>query len=137
MNWSSTQALKGPPGPYLGDTGFKPEFRETKDHEQYSDQTHHFAAYFRAGIWATESWKASLHSLTDRIGGNQADLDLGEAAFDLGMSLRTRQIGTREQMNRNNPRLPFPEKVSIYEGYEDRKKRVFGIADAVLEKICD
>ncbi len=133
QNFTSTQA-QGAPGAYLGATGFKPEFLDSLD--PYSDQTHHFAAYFHTGIWETESWKAYAHSLTDIL-SNDGDYKLGNTAFDLGVSLRTRQIGTQTRMNRNNPRLPFPEKVPIYESYEARKKRVFGIADAVMRQICN
>lgn len=135
MNFSSTQARQNnTPGQYLGDTGFKPEFKDSL--ERYSDQTHHFAAYFHAGIWATESWKAYAHSLTDKF-TNQGDINLGNAAFDLGVTLRTQQIGSQTRMNRNNPRFPFPEKVPIYESWEARRNRVFGISDTILNKICD
>jgi hypothetical protein len=133
MTLSSAKAIQ--PSVIQGRDGFKREFWDSK--EPYDDQTHHFAAYFHAGIWAGESWKAYVHSVTDKLAGNTGDLALGNAAFDLGASLRTRQIGTQSRMNRNNPRFPFPEKAPIYENYEDRKQRVFGISDAILRKICD
>jgi hypothetical protein len=135
MTMSSGQAA-GPPVSYWGAFGFKPELKDSLN--EFEDQTHHFVQYFHTGIWATQSWKAYVHPVIGLdLFNNDGDMKLGSAAFELGESLRTRQIGTQTRMNRNNPRLPFPEKVPIYENYEDRKKRVFGISDAILNKICD
>jgi len=135
LNFVSTQA-SGPPGVYSGSSGFKDDYKDSLPGQRYSDQTHHFAAYFHAGIWAGISWKAYAHSLTDRW-TNEGDRQLGEAAFSLGVSLRARQTGSFTRTNRNNPRAVFPETVPIYESYEDRLKRILGIADAIEKAICD
>jgi RHS repeat-associated protein len=81
---------------YWGETGFRLEFMDT-DKENISkhadaDQTHHFAAFFSGGINGHSS--SLLHNLND----NSGDINLGNAAYDLGADLaahpnKLRRIG--------------------------------------------
>ena len=135
MTSSSTRGATAG-GIYSGDVGFRPKFQDTPNGKRsYDDQTHHFAEYFYTGYYATESWKAYLHSLTDF--NNQGDLNLGSAAFEMGLSMRSRVIGSRSHVNRNNPRLVFTETLPVYENYQDRLKRIYAIPDRILNEICD
>jgi len=81
---------------YIGETGFKLEFMDTGE-ENISrhfdaDQTHHFGAFFSAGINGHSA--SLLYNLTD----NSGDVNLGNAGYDLGRDLaahpnKLRRIG--------------------------------------------
>ena len=123
----------GPPPPFKGSEGFKDEYQDSIHPGE--DQTHHFAAFFSAGINKT-GLSATAQMYTDDL-RNKGDRELGDAAFALGGSLNSRRVTTGTQINRNNPRATFPETTYTDEPVSERLKRVLGIANAVRSQICD
>jgi hypothetical protein len=126
---NTSGGVPGPRPPFAGAVGFKDKYQDTYNPGQ--EQTHHFAAYFSAGINAQDV-KALAHALaTDTF--NIGDLSLGSAAFQLGASLNSQQVKTG-RMNRNNPRFPIPETTA--EPVAGRLNRILGVADSVRDTIC-
>jgi hypothetical protein len=72
------------PESYFGPGGFPQKF---SDRDSTQDQTHHFAAYFSAGLNSAEG-TAKTHLLTDLIPGNTGDVNLGRVGYSLGSYLR-------------------------------------------------
>ncbi len=70
---------------YLGETGFKLRFMdsgpENISQHYNADQTHHFGAFFSAGINGHSL--ALFHNLND----NSGDVNLGNKGYDLGVDL--------------------------------------------------
>ena len=66
---------------YLGETGFRTEFKEAGPRAGlWNDQTHHFAAMFSGGINKAH-WTTTYHNIFDNAG----DRNLTNAAYDLGV----------------------------------------------------
>ena len=82
---------------YQGETGFRPEFRDTGSHAagEFVDQTHHIAFYLSMGVNENGSgalWAAQrLHRARD----NQGDANLGKAGYEMGTGLRDNPGGLR------------------------------------------
>lgn len=108
-----------------GQTGFKKKFwdGDAPDDPNY-DQTHHFVAYFSGGI--NNMLLASFaHAVTDFRDRNTPDIDLGNAAYYLGFSLRTNTTGSIREGTRNNENAAL------------RAQRIRSIASKVRREICD
>lgn len=110
------------PNPYLGQDDFKSDYQE-KDSSgnplSNNDQTHHFAAYFSAGI-NNVYWGSVGHSIADRLfGAGSADADLGNKAYNIGASLNRRGG------------WDFSEKPKY------RAQRFLSLADTVDDNICN
>jgi len=75
---------------YLGETGFRPDFRDSGSHAagEFVDQTHHLAFYLSMGVNENGSgalWGAQrFHRARD----NQGDANLGKAVYEMGTGLR-------------------------------------------------
>jgi RHS repeat-associated protein len=76
------------PSYYRGATGFKDEFKDSQwGRSRSTDQTHHFAAYFSAGINGQLAISA-LHMIGDAAQINRGDTKLGDVAYGLGEQLK-------------------------------------------------
>ena len=73
-----------------GETGFRPEFRDTGTHGpgEFVDQTHHFAFYLSMGINENGSGALWAAQRAHRARDNQGDANLGRAAYDMGRMLK-------------------------------------------------
>lgn len=73
---------------FFGNTGFKSEYGGGNSNTAAADQTHHFAAYFSAGLngMFTAS-RLHIASENEKSGG-EPDRALGRAAYDLGAEMR-------------------------------------------------
>jgi len=130
---NTSGGVPGPPRPFSGENGFKGTYQDTYDPGQ--DQTHHFAAYFSAGIHGMDLLATGHKWLTDTF--NFGDRHLGDAAFELGASLNSRQVVAGTHVDRNNPRFPITETTYKAEAVDVRLRRILGIADAVRTSICN
>ena len=75
---------------YTGETGFKTEYMDTDANElakhSNADQTHHFEAFFSAGINGGVLNRISLSY--HNWGDNTGDQNLANAGYDLGAQLQ-------------------------------------------------
>ncbi len=111
----------------LGQEDFKHEYQERTWSGNVLpdvDQTHHFAAYFSAGINGLATLSIG-HGIADILDyGNFPDATLGLAAYTLGGSLNMRT-------NWN-----VANKIREGEDPKDRAVRILNIADSVKKAIC-
>ena len=120
--------------PLGGPTGFKDGYIDSIKSQE--GQTHHFAAYFSAGI--NSAWfKAAVHTLTtDTFGeqNNPNDRALGAVAYDFGSRLQNR-THDEERYNPHNPKVN--RMVTVSDPVSDRLGRFTSLASNVRTKICN
>ncbi len=114
--------------PYLGQEDFRRLYQEDQPPFHIpkidTDQTHHFVAYFSAGI--NGLWFGSTaHMLADLVGGaGLADAALGNAAYNLGDELRMQENWSAAH------------KMYIPENSRDRAQRIINLSAKIRKNIC-
>lgn len=134
----STGGLEKPP-PLGGPSGFKKQYLDSV--KPAEGQTHHFAAYFSAGINGAWFSSTAHEYTTDRFNigfigsqNNQGDRDLGAVAYNFGTSL----TNWTHAETRSNPRNPkAPTVVTVQDSVSGRLGRFTNLASSVRATICN
>lgn len=118
--------------PLGGPLGFKEMYIDSKTETE--GQTHHFAAYFSAGINGFSGYSKAIAHMVWTDYNNEGDRNLGIAALSFGSSLRN-ATGPGIANNPNNPKLG--RAITVKDAVSDRLKRFQNLGSRVKSTICN